>query len=261
MKKSVPVFCLLACALLSLSASRKSAAPKPAVEVVGLHVVKPFSKAASSGTSVLLKVTSGGARIVSIAPDSVRLFRFRDNRRTDLMRTDNPHQPASPLGDTWHVADDGASCVFELKAPNTPAAGADELRIEGKLVLLSGAGEKSAVQESLSLATDSKLTAGPVQMKVSQVQDVQWTGVRRIVTLYTSESLAKIKELAFYDADGSRIDTRVLKREENTFLGSGISQISIALSKRVNTAKVTVSYYQTMQKLPVNINVRTGLGF
>ena len=214
-----------------------------------------------AGTSLHLKVTSASKTFLEVSEDASKLARFVDDKKTDLSK-----QRRQGFGSDWlkgptRIAPDGHSCVLQIGSDVLPAPGATRLSLKATVAILCGSQEKTATQPDVQLKVGRKLKLGPIPLAVQRAEDGGWNPDTKFsVTLASSTSLAKIKELAFLGPGGKEIPHRLEGSGTMGMPGSVTYTRRYGLSEKVAEAGLRITYFEKTETLNVPIDITTGVG-
>jgi len=238
------------------------------VQVVGLSIFRPDPTGKSlsyvlgrrSGTTLHVRVARQDKTIISLDRNASKLSSFTDDKGTVLSETKKRRWGSDWLGSWPRISDDGHSCMLKISSPKTPAAGASKLIVKADIVLACGSDIKTAEQKDFALTKGSKLTVGPVPMKVQSVKDSSFGKAKMRVELISSKSFDAVKALTFIGADGKEIKYDSLGEGTSGIAGKMTYSKAIGLHKKVDVVTVKVTYYQKIEKLTVPLNLTVGVG-
>ena len=238
------------------------------VQVIGLSIFRPdparenksYVFGRHSGTTLHVRVARQDKTIISIDREASKLSSFTDDKGTDLSVKSKRRWGDHWLGSWPRISDDGHSCVLEISSPKTPAAGASKLIIKADIALACGSDVKTAEQKDFALTKGSKLTAGPVPMKVQSVKESSFGDAKMTVELISSKSFDAVKALTFIGADGKEIKYDSMGEGKSGIAGKMTYSKAIGLHKKADVVTVKVTYYQKVEKLTVPVNLSVGVG-
>jgi hypothetical protein len=159
------------------------------------------------------------------------------------------------------MAPEGKGCSVELISDQLPSPGTQRIMAKGNFSILCGADEKSAEQKNLSLAKDQKLSAGPIPMTISRVDDKAWGEFKMSVTFAYDQNDAAIKKMIFTDASGKEIKSDAGGHSSFSFGPVTKYDVTYRLAQKVDPVNVKVIYFDKVDKVTVPIDVDTGVGF
>lgn len=268
--RRLTVFCLAAMALAAGGfVMAQAGGGKAGVEVVGLRMMKDLPEAMrdlvmeNGGTTMTLLVSQADRFIIGLDEKACELATFADDKQTDL----RPKEPGFMGKPGWlgpfspKISDDGHHCSVQLVSDRTPASGAARIAVKGKLVLLCGAGEKTAEQKDLDLKDGSKLTAGPVPMTIGDVGDSEYGDMKMQFELKFEQDDSAIKEMVFLDAAGNEIEHEYMGSSSFGFGDKKSYTRTMGLAKKVASVTVKVTYFEKIEPLEVPLDLAVGVGF
>lgn len=251
--------------------------PEVKIEVVGLSIAKgnPSDKFDRSmvrgipkGTAVHFAITDKTRFFTRFDKESARIELFTDQVGTDLLKPSILNKAGMGLSPS--VSDDHHTATFSMRGPQTPAPGAKEIHLRGKVVVEIGVDEKTEEQKRLLLKIGSSVTVGPCPFKIKNIQAFGENSLQ--ITLSSNKSHSAIKTIEFIGADGKKIKSRKtgqssmgwdknmtydlyysLTRDKETALKDAEKMIA-----ELVTARIT--YFTKVDKLEVPIDVKVGLG-
>lgn len=262
------VFVLTAAMATGIWAQAIRPAAKTKVEVVALQVAKPHPEkkmqslvgGGPPGTSLHIRLTRKDKYFVELDEEASKLLSFSDEKGTDLSKARTRRFGRGWLGHWTQISKDGHSCIFEARSGLLPAAGARELRLKANLVMVCGAGEKTAEQKNLVLKKGSRLAAGPVRLEIKSVKQIDRSGMEMLLETESKASFVQIKKLRFIGPDGKEIKHQVMGSGRMGFAGRFTYYRSFGLAKKVASVSVEVTYFEKVDRLSVPLNVKTGVG-
>ena len=238
------------------------------VELVGLGVIKPLAAdeqkqsltGRRTGTALTVKVTRRDKHWLGLDQGASQLVAFTDDRGTELVSDSARTLRTWIDGQTW-VSDDGRTCVFEVLAMRTPAPRARQVKLKAKIGLKFGRNAMTAEQADLRLVKDSRLKAGPADMKITGVQRGDKT---TIFTFTTKKQPERIGRLQFFDDDGKEYETKVLEKTIVGFMGETYYDWTYALKtdkpRRIDSVTARVLYFSKVQTIVVPVDISAGVG-
>jgi len=236
------------------------------LQLVSLQIAKPLPGDLSRqiflgqpGTRLTFCLQHKDKLFIAIDKQASKLISFKDDKGTDLTKA-----PKKSFSFGWldekRISKDGRTCAFEISGPTVPVKGAARIHLKAKVVIDCGSQEKTARQEGVALAKDSKITVGPMPIKISAVRDGGWSGAKMTVTFTASRSFARIKSLSFIGADGKVIKSAPAGSGHFGFMGKMTYEKSYGLHEKVEKATVEIEYFEKVEKFIVPIDVSTGVG-
>lgn len=253
-----------------LAQAAADAKPAPVVKVVALSVALPdpnskygqsLSPSMSAGTSLYVMISSADRFFVALDEEGSKLAAFGDDKGTDLSKSDDRFG-SSWTGPWTRISEDGRSCNLAVISGKTPAPGARELKLKASVLLLCGADEKKAQQKDLELKKGAKLSVGPVEAEIEQVQE-QKIGSETTVylSIKSEKSLDAVRKLTFTGADGKEIQAVPAGSSRMGILGKFVYNRSWSLKGNPAKVGVEVTYFDKVEKLQVPVEVTVGVGF
>ncbi len=260
----VCVACVLALAQTP-PAAQKPAAPKDGLSVVALTVAQPapkdekgFSSSAApgvqKGTGIHLCLKQSGAFLLGLDTGATRVSALKDDKGKSL-----------PVDNRLHfaqVSDDGHALTCQVSSEELPTPGSKELSLTGKLVATVGSDEKTASQDNVDLKKDTKVSAGPLDGKISQVEPVSFGDEKRLsVDFSNSKGFTGIKSVTFTGPDGKVIESRRSGFSSMSGFGMGSYSISYSLKGAPEKVNIKVVYFAKTEKkeFPIDMKVTLGL--
>lgn len=223
------------------------------------------------GTTLTFLVEEPERSMIGLDMKDCEIVRFRDDKNTDLTKTeatappevaDAPAMPGSEPGAfsfSGDLDDAGHRATITVHSPRFPASGANRLLLDARLVMRYGHGEKVVEQRNVDLKAD-KITVGPIPMLVMK-QDLDVVGRgdrnRTQVSLHHVGPLREIRKIAFLGQDGQEI--------KSTQSGSGQSgnsfQEHYTLEQAVDTCTIRLTIPETIETVTTAVSIETGIGF
>ncbi len=240
--------------------------------VAGLSVAKPdlksphgesLAKGLNAGTKVYFVLADKERLFTQLNKDESKLTSFVDDKGTNLLESKTKKK--SRYGrrggiDSWpKISKDGHSLQFSISGPGTPASGAKEILVKGKIVVELGGGEKTAEQKDVELRIGSEIKAGPAPMIISKLGK-GWGKWKFQIELETGSAYKAIKKIAFFDEAGKEIESN-----KSGWSSSGSKEkkkynLTYNLLKMVNKVTVKITYFSKLEKIAVPIDRKIGVG-
>ena len=217
----------------------------------------------NDGMTMNVLIRAPGRHIVGVDDDESKLTTFEDDKKTNLgpAKKEGFGMQRNWLGSFPQIAPDGSGCAVELQSQSRPAKDATKVLFKGSVSVVCGADEKSAEQKGLKLVKDSKLTAGPVPMTISDVSDEAWGDYKMSFTFAFNQDDSAIKGFVFTDASGKKIEHDRGGGSRMTFGAMKNYDVQWRLKEKVDVVNVKVIYYNKMEKVAVPVELATGVGF
>ncbi|MFP4056634.1 MAG: hypothetical protein ACLF0G_07185 [Candidatus Brocadiia bacterium] len=259
----------LALTALVAGSAAQALAGQASVEVVALSLAKkdPDSKFGQSfalgqraGTSVNVRIVHEGKTFVKVMDRASKLAAFADDKGTDLTTAEKPRFGMNRWLARSQVADDGKSCVVEIRSDAVPASGATALALKATIAIRCGSDVQTAEQKDVALEKGTAITTGPIPMKITKASKPQWGDAELSITLQSDKSFDAIKSLAFVDAQGNEIKCRKTGSTRMGFGDQFTYTREYSLEKKIDKATLRVEYYGKTEVLNVPVEATVGVG-
>ncbi|NIA07274.1 MAG: hypothetical protein GWP14_06515 [Actinobacteria bacterium] len=236
------------------------------VLLIGLAIFRPDLKDPSQsevgfgnkpGTTLHVKIMQQDKFIIDVDDKASKLLSFTDDKGTDLSK-----QKQKRFGQGWlasfpKIAEDGQSCIIEIRSDRLPKAEAGQITVKAQIALTCGSGEKTERVENVSLKPDITLNVGPMAIKIAKVGKPDWGNAKLNIQLSTKQNLANIKTVEFFDTDGQEIKSR---QTGSMSSNNVVFMKSYNLDKKVDTATISVTYFEKVESVTVPIDIRASVG-
>ena len=153
-------FPLIAAVLLLATTTHAEVSVQPIGLTVGSPAIEDMDfsfrpSGLNAGTGIHLLITGFGSPIVLLDDDNSTLNKATDSTGKDLLQerpqNDNSYSfSSSPIGPFPKISEDGKQLVVDLNVPQTPAAGATSISVEGTLKVTIAAGKVNAKAEGVA---------------------------------------------------------------------------------------------------------------
>lgn len=216
-----------------------------------------------SGVTMEFEVPAGDRHFIGFDPDASQIIACSDDRGTDLTaetRLSLFYEFNGPLDGT--VYEDGEKCHVMASVPGAPAADAKEITLEATLAIRCAQATKTVEQRDIPLVEGSKITVGPVPLRIESVKDYDYDGYRQAFKLVSGETKDAIKSVSFRGPDGKALVHKTIGGLI-TSCGKGCyrHENEYGLRQKVDRVTVRVTYYSdiAIYSVPVKIVTREGL--
>lgn len=199
----------------------------------------------NEGTTVTVKLEIPGSHLLAFDAAASKIDVFADNRKTELLKPPSKELPWDAIREPTLNRPSGDQLRADFRAQLTPVRGATSVRVKGTVAVLVGKDEK---QVKLADAKFGKFTQENI------------FGLRLI---YRGEH--PIKGGVAEDADGKDIEFTAsnLGRSpgadgKQEFRGS--LSLTSKLAARIKTDTIRVTYFDTVEKIMVPVDLEVGPG-
>ncbi|MGD0999180.1 MAG: hypothetical protein ABSA67_00660 [Candidatus Brocadiia bacterium] len=253
----------------------------PTVEVRGICVTgAPYGigteKLASlfaKGTTLTLLVTVPQGGLFAVDDEKTHLVKFADDKGTDLRGS--TVELIGETFDTPQISTDGTACLVELNGPGLPAKDATAIMASGCISLKCGSRKETARNENAALKPGTKVAANRITFEISEVSKPQFSyGFSQAsgapsatppteqleVTLSTDQDCSSIASITFFDAAGKDLGARLVSSSWVRMAGMKSGAESFVLSKKVDTATISITYWADVKEVLVPFDVKATLG-
>lgn len=229
-----------------------------------------FTQARSSGTtlSFLLSNEIEERTLIRLDEEESSLVSMTDSQKKSLLKQKsgllgsmgmfgagpNPVSSSNedPLGD-WIAVD--------FYAPELPSKGSQFVDIQGKIVVVSGTGEKDTEFKDISLDGKGSFTASGTKVTVKKSDQSFFGGeMKMLIEVTTKGRLDSVFAYTFLNEKGEEIEF-----QEAGQMWGGIGKNftiteNFALSEKVDKLTIVVSEYETLETLEVPVRAKVDLG-
>ncbi|MBN1669663.1 MAG: hypothetical protein JXR37_01435 [Kiritimatiellae bacterium] len=241
------------------------------VEVHGLRIVKPTPGGNqkmrafnwSPGTTVALLLTVPGGGLLGLDPDASRVKAIMDDKGKDLSKPDVPSKfggNTPKFGMMPTVSEDGKLCSAELTAPGSPTKGATQLTIAAEVALWVATQKKDFTAEKVALKPGATISAGPIPFTIKSAGKPEWGDAALSVAIQAKKKLDDIADIQFFDAQDKKVDANRGQTESMGFGDRVTVTWTYALSRKVDSAKIVVSYWTDKHQVTVPLRMTVGMG-
>jgi len=252
-------------------AASTSRAAEVKVEAHGLRIVKPAPGGDQKmrafnwnpGTTVALLLTVPGGGLLGLDRDESRVKAVMDDKGKDLGKPDVPSKfgrNKPEFGMMPDISEDGKQCSVELTAPGLPTKGATQLKISAEAVLLVATQKKAYVAEKVALKPGAKIGAGPIPLTIKSAGKPDWGDAALSIELEANQKLDNIAEIQFFDAAGKKIDADRGGTQSMGFMDKVTVTWTYNLSRKVDVAKIVISYWTDKRAVRVPFRLALDLG-
>jgi len=240
----------LALILLIAAGAAAAAEPEaPSAKAYALNINHPPKDAPKEivsppyiGVYVFIKVP--GKHVVALEPTETKLT-LTDDKGTDLTAKSPVSGPSIPTANSRDQA------RLYVTGAKMPVAGATRVRVKGELVLLCGAGEKTATAEKFAVKDKEKVEVGPASFEVAIQKG------RTVVNLKSTS--ASVKAVTFTDAEGKPLT--VGGTVTLGVSGGKVGQTAVFVPPaKTETVGIKVVYYEKVESVKVPVDTDTGVG-
>lgn len=238
------------------------------VDVVSLTLGKPLPKPVARelmtfvkpGTDITLLLSAPDKRMIGLDRRASRLTALADDKGTDLTKGKGLSSARNWLKWPKFTAD-GHHGTVRIEADGLPAPNAGRVVVAGTLAVLCGSNEKEAVQKGLELVKGAKLTAGPVPMSISSVQEQPGRNRRTVTFSYRGPDDA-IRSIRFLDEAGKELKADRGVRTSFSMGGAVSRSREWHLPLEAKEVGVKVAYFEKVEtvNVPVDLSIGVGLG-
>ncbi len=258
----------------AIPASAAAPATAPAInpargvkaEVVQISIQRPLTDTERDvviggveGTTLTLVLSGFDQFIVGLDETKCRLTTFTDDMNMNLNKAESfGLRPAwlGPFG--AHVSHDGHACSVQIVTPAIPAAGANHIALNAELSFTVGSAQQT-VEKNLLLKMDEQITAGPVQLRITAVEN-DVGGENQLITFSSDKPINSIRGITFISVEGAEIKAHAVAHTE---LGTGkhsTYNVQYALPTKADRLTARVSYFEKLETIATPVNVRVGIG-
>ncbi len=215
-----------------------------------------------SGVTMEFEVPAGDRHFIGFDPEASQIIACSDDRGTDLTaetRLSLFYEFNGPLDGT--VYEGGEKCHVMATVPGVPAADAKEITLEATLAIRCAQATKTVEQRDIPLVEGSKITVGPVPLRIESVKDYDYDGYRQAFKLVSNQVDNAIKSISFRGPDGKVLVHKTIGGL-NTSCGKNCfrSETEYALRQKVDRVTARVTYYSDVAIYSVPVKIVTGEG-
>lgn len=215
-----------------------------------------------SGETMEFEVPAGNRHFIGFDPEASRIIACSDDCGTDLTaetRLSLFYEFNGPLDGT--VYEGGEKCHVLASVPGAPAADAKQITLEATLAIRCAQTTKTVEQRDIPLVEGSKITVGPVPLRIESVKDYDYHGYRQAFKLVSNQADDVIKSISFRGPDGKVLVHKTIGGL-NTSCGKNCfrSETEYGLRQKVDRVTLRVTYYSDVEIYSVPVKIVTSEG-
>lgn len=251
------------------------------LEVLTLSVGKPFPKQEDeneteipmmhsfTGTSVSVLVRIPEKSIIDIDGEKSVIDRFRDDQKKDLLSAPKTRQSmfySSPIS-IGPKDSGGRWAVVEFSAPNPPTPAAQKISLQGKIVLLCGAGSTTS-DHTLEISKEEKISINGNTISIEKTKEDEGFSMmggmgepfKTSITLISNFSFDTIKSLRFLDEKGQEIESKKTGSFHFGFGEKAQNKQYYQLKPEMEKITIRLEMYESTESHTIPVSIETGLG-
>jgi hypothetical protein len=209
------------------------------------------------GARLWFAYSDKGRTILGLKTEAFALESLADDKGTNLAAGD-----VARLGSWPELSEDRHRIAFSLETEKMPAAGAREIRIKAKVVVLCGAEPKTGQAKDVKLAEGTEVSVGALKAVLQNVSEETSDGKpARSVEFQSEQSFAAIQKVAFLDAEGKPIESS----EYGSSTGSdgdktvyGKTWLVVTEAEQVT---IEVTWFDKVEEIVLPADFKVGVGF
>lgn len=237
------------------------------VKAVGLSVNLPdpnseyggsYSMGRPSGIEVMVLAEDPKMFFISVVDDGPEKTALEISANGKKLKNE---QGFSNFGFMSRISDNGHYVVVPVSATQVPPAGANSVKVTGKLILKTGADEKKE-KVKFNVAVDESVKLGSVTTKITSVEEYNFGEATTNITFETNQSLDVISNIKFFDDQGKELESSSAGSSSFGF-GDKMTYtrgFQIAGSPKNLNAEVTYFGSTRTVTVPVDLEVNLSLG-
>jgi hypothetical protein len=211
--------------------------------VAGLRVAKG---GVGEGTTITAVLRMPDLYLVAIDQGRCKLG-ITDDKGTDLLEAPGEVRTLAVREPEFSV--DGSSCGMRFHAANTPAKAATKIRIKGTIVVMAGTNEKQVKTKGAEPLESLDLDFGTLRSPSSDSFELEFIGSR------------PLKSLTGTTADGLAVDFRKAAARFGRPNAPLDRFKAYFFPGKAQAVELRISYFDTVERISVPIDLEVGLGF
>lgn len=221
------------------------------------YQMRPFN---TSGMAVAILVESRNKTIVEVDREKSKLTSLTDNKGTNLLPFSESARRYGTSSTYPRMSKDGKSVMLQLHGGTVPAKGATSVKAEGVIYLTLASKQAKSRQKDVPLQLDAQVTVGPVPLTITGLSRPSHDQKGIHITFTADQSLAAIKAIRFFDAEGKEVTSRSSGSSNYTSGGRKIVQRTYSLSRKPDKMDVEIEHWQDVEQRELHYSVTVGLG-
>ncbi len=242
------------------------------VEVHGVRIIKPAPAGGDSlraflwedGTAVGLLFTVPKGGLLKIDTDSSKVTKFVDNKGTDLTKATAPRKSfglkKTAFKTVAKISKDTKQGSAEVVAPGLPAKGSTTLKLVGEAALQMATRKKDFAAAAVALNAGNSVKAGPIPLTIKRAGKQEFGDSVFSVTLQAKQSLNSVADIQFFDAQGTKIESRRSESVRTGFADNVTVSWTYDLKRKVDSAKIVITHWMDMRTVTVPFDMTIGMG-
>jgi hypothetical protein len=214
------------------------------------------------GVTVGVRITPVSGKIVDIDPFESKVSSFSDDKGTDLLAAKVDDSVGKQgLG---FINNKNSFATTEIQAYGLPVKGATTLNISGKFAAKIALGTEQFTVENVNITTNTSFSCRNLRIKIAE------TGFEKApisnekefyVTFSSTNDLAVISKLEFFDAQRNKIESRKSRWGVVEIDGNKTYSVQFAFKKSVDHARIEATCWTDLKAVEVPFFIETDLGF
>ncbi|HMP78274.1 MAG TPA: hypothetical protein PKD54_02370 [Pirellulaceae bacterium] len=205
------------------------------------------------GTEVHIRLSARGNTILSLGSADAR-----GGDQPRLMTVEGqalkPPRGGADFDFFSQISEDGQHCVFPLRSEELPPAGANQLKMAGKVKLTTGM-DLQTKRVKMDVVKDAKVEVGEIRLTLSEVEDDMFGENAWLLTFQSSQSLATIKEIKFFSDGGAEIESSSAGSHSFGFGNQMTYGRSFRVMGKPASLQVEVRYYASTKEVEVPLEM------
>lgn len=244
----------------------QGAAAKSTVQVRGLSVLaevteeteqlRPFNSFARTAIVLLANMPEGG--MISFKADESSVETFADSTGANL---------APDNGNIFsefrtQFSKDRKNAIIQMESDKSPAKGAKNIVIKGKLVFMQATETNTYMQANVALKEGVEFKLGPLEFKIVKAGKPDWGNDPLELGLESSQPAELLKGLRIKDADG-----KIVRYNEGGYSrtygpnNEPITTTNFRLTKNIETATLEADVWGDAKAVELPFEATITLGF
>jgi len=239
------------------------------VEVLALRIAKPdpddkygrsLAPGMQAGTQISCRVAVKGKHVIRIDDRAGTLTRLADDTGKALAKPG-----VSSFRNRWlrtnrlYGKKDGYA-HFQLAAKKVPASGATKIQAQAKVVLITGAEEKTIELKDVALEAGEAIRIGTVPASISKIRADGYGKTKLTITLKNDVGFDALKTISFLDAAGKEIKHRSAGSGQFGYSKKYTYTRDFGLEQKVDKVTIKATYFSKLERVTIPVDLSVGAG-
>jgi hypothetical protein len=197
-----------------------------------------------------------GRTILGLKTEAFKLESLTDDKGTDLAAGD----VAKP-GSWPELSEDRHRITFSLETEKLPAAGAREIRVKAKFVVLAGADLKTESRKDVKLEAGTEVSVGAFKASIQNVsEDTVDDKPARSVEFTSETGFSAVQAVAFLDGEGKPIESSEYGSSTGSDGDKTVYGKTWLIVGEPKTVTIEVSWFDKVEELVLPADFAVGVG-